>query len=282
MPGPIPSVAQRRVGMELRKLRTAAGRTLDDVAAEMEWSPSKVSRVETGQVRVLARDVRLLCKLLGAGDDVADALAELTKDARLRGWWNAYRDVLESSYIPFEAGAMEVQEWQMELVPALLQTESYVRALMRGGRFAGAEEEVERRVRVRLDRQAALDRPDSPLGLWAVISEGALHRRIGGGEVLIEQLERILTRTNMPNIDVQVLPFEAGAHPTPVTTFTILRFGSADPVVFTALLSGERPVEDPGEATRYQDVFNMLRAQAESPERSRGIIGRAAAAARKS
>lgn len=119
MPEPRFSIAQRRVGLELRRLRTAAGKTLDDVATVMEWSPSKVSRVETGESRILARDVRFLCQALGAEADVAEALVELVKAAKVKGWWEPYRDVLGGNYIPFEAAADEVNEFQMEVVCAL-------------------------------------------------------------------------------------------------------------------------------------------------------------------
>jgi transcriptional regulator with XRE-family HTH domain len=276
MPEPRFSIAQRRVGLELRRLRTAAGKTLDDVATVMEWSPSKVSRVETGESRILARDVHFLCRALGAEADVADALVELVKAAKVKGWWEAYRDVLGGNYIPFEAAADEVNEFQMEVVCGLLQTSAYARAIMRGARLDASDEEIERRVQVRLDRREALDREDKPLRLWSIMSEGALRREIGGRDVLRAQLKHLVEIAEWPNIDIQVLPFEAGAHPALTTGFTVLRFEEADPLVFGSGITLSPEVEDPAERQRMLETFDFLRSAAESPERSRRIIKEAA------
>jgi len=270
------SIGQRRVGLELRRLRARTGRTLEDLATDMEWSASKLSRVENGESRVLTRDVRLLCELLGAEDGVADALVELTKAAKVKGWWEPYRDVLGGNYIPFEAEATEVNEFQMELVCGLLQIPEYTRAIMRGARTDASDEEIARRVQIRMDRQAALDRPVGPLRIWAILSEGALHRRIGGPDVLRAQLRHLAERAERPNIDVQVLPFEAGAHPALTSTFTILRFEQADPLVFGNGINDEPEIEDPAELRRTLATFDWLRAAAESPRRSRRIIVEAA------
>jgi transcriptional regulator with XRE-family HTH domain len=266
------SIAQRRVGLELRRLRIDAGKTLEEVATVMEWSISKLSRLENGESRVLGRDVRLLCELLSAQPGVADALVELVKLAKVKGWWEPYRDVLGGNYVPFEAQADEVNEFQMEVVCGLLQTSAYARAVIRGARSCASDEEIERRVQIRLDRQAALDREHQPLRLWTILSEGALRRQIGGAEVLRGQLKHLVERAERPNIDIQVLPFESGAHPAVTTTFTILRFDGADPLVFGNGIHRNPEVEHPTERQRMLDTFDYLRAAAESPERSLRII----------
>ncbi|MBO0850832.1 MAG: helix-turn-helix domain-containing protein [Pseudonocardia sp.] len=276
MPEPRFSIAQRRVGLELRRLRAAAGKTLDDVATIMEWSPSKVSRVETGESRILARDVHFLCRALGAEADVADALVELVKAAKVKGWWEPYRDVLGGNYIPFEAAADEVNEFQMEVVPGLLQTSAYARAVVRGSAQHRTDEEVERRVQARLDRRDALDREDQPLKLWAIISEGALRREIGGREVLRAQLKHMVERLDKPNIELQVLPFEAGAHPALSTNFIILRFEAGEPLVFGNGFAATPEVEDPSQKSRALDTWVRLQAMAESPDRSRRMLKEAA------
>ena len=272
------SIAQRRVGLELRRLRSETGRTLEDVAGVMEWSSSKLSRVETGESRVLARDVKLLCDLLGAEDGVFDALGELVKAAKVKGWWEPYRDVLGGNYIPFEAEADEVNEFQIEVVCGLLQTSAYIRAIMRGARIDASDEEIERRVQVRLDRQTALYRQDKPLRLWSIISEGALRRQIGGRDVLKKQLQHLVKESERTNIDVQVLPFEAGAHAALTTAFSILRFDGAEALVFDNGIDLNTEVESPVEHIRALDTFNWLRSEAESPQRSRRIVMEAAAA----
>ncbi|WP_037067559.1 helix-turn-helix domain-containing protein [Pseudonocardia acaciae] len=275
MPKPRLSIAQRRVGLELRRLRTEAGKTLEDVGTVMEWSPSKVSRVETGESPILVRDVQLLSYLLGAEPEVSDALVDLVKAAKVKGWWEPYRDVLGGNYIPFEAEADEVNEFQMEVVCGLLQTSAYARAIMRGARLDADDEEIERRVQMRLDRQEALAE-EEPLRLWSIMSEGALRREIGGGDVLRAQLKHLAELTERPNIDVQVLPFDAGAHPAVTCLFTILRFDDAEPLVFGNGLTTNPEIEDPVEKQRMLDAFDFLRAAAESPERSLRIIKEAA------
>jgi transcriptional regulator with XRE-family HTH domain len=272
------SIGQRRVGLELRRLRTEAGRTLEDVSRVMEWSPSKLSRVENGESRVLARDVTLLCELLDAEDGVADALGELVRAAKVKGWWEPYRDVLGGNYIPFEAEADEVNEFQIEVVCGLLQTSAYIRAIMRGARLDASDEEIERRVQVRLDRQTALYRADRPLRLWSIISEGALRRQIGGPDVLKKQLQHLVKESERPNIDIQVLPFEAGAHAALVTAFSILRFDNAEPLVFDNGIDLNSEVEAPTERKRALATFDWLRSEAERPERSRRMITEAAMA----
>jgi transcriptional regulator with XRE-family HTH domain len=272
------SIGQRRVGLELRRLRTEAGRTLEDVSRVMEWSPSKLSRVENGESRVLARDVTLLCELLNAEDGVADALGELVRAAKVKGWWESYRDVLGGNYIPFEAEADEVNEFQIEVVCGLLQTSAYIRAIMRGARLDASDEEIERRVQVRLDRQAALYRADRPLRLWSIISEGALHRQIGGPDVLKKQLQHLVKESERPNIDIQVLPFEAGAHASLSAAFSILRFANAEPLVFDNGIDINSEVEAPTERKRALATFDWLRSEAERPDRSRRMIAEAAMA----
>jgi transcriptional regulator with XRE-family HTH domain len=272
------SIGQRRVGLELRRLRTEAGRTLEDVSRVMEWSPSKLSRVENGESRVLARDVTLLCELLNAEDGVADALGELVRAAKVKGWWESYRDVLGGNYIPFEAEADEVNEFQIEVVCGLLQTSAYIRAIMRGARLDASDEEIERRVQVRLDRQAALYRADRPLRLWSIISEGALRRQIGGPDVLKKQLQHLVKESERPNIDIQVLPFEAGAHASLSAAFSILRFANAEPLVFDNGIDINSEVEAPTERKRALATFDWLRSEAERPDRSRRMIAEAAMA----
>lgn len=276
MPQPRLSIAQRRVGLELRRLRTAAGKTLEDVAIVMEWSPSKVSRVETGESPILVRDVQLLSYLLGAEPEVSDALVDLVRAAKVKGWWEPYRDVLGGNYIPFEAKADEVNEFQMEVVCGLLQTSAYARAIMRGARLDASDEETERRVQMRLDRREALDREDEPLRLWSIMSEGALRREIGGPDVLRAQLKHLVEIAERPNIDIQILPFKAGAHPALTCAFTVFRYDDAEPLVFGNGVTMNPEIEDPAEKQHMLETFDYLRAAAESPERSVRIIKEAA------
>lgn len=147
---------------------------------------------------------------------------------------------------------------------------------MRAGRTNASDQEIERRVDVRLERQAALVREDRPLRVWSVISEGTLRRQIGGPQTMRDQLLHLIEQMDQPNIDVQVLPFSAGAHPSLGSTFTILRFDEAEPLVFGNGINYSPEIEDPAEKQHALDSFDWLRATAESPNRSRRIIQEAA------
>ncbi|WP_037076566.1 helix-turn-helix domain-containing protein [Pseudonocardia spinosispora] len=279
MPPPLKnSVAQRRVGLELRRLRSEAGRTLSDVATAMEWSIAKLSRVENGEGPILGRDVRFLCDMLDAEPGVADALVELVRQARTPGWWEPYRNVLGNNYIPFEASATEVHEFQLELICGLLQTPPYTRAIMRQSAREDTEDQLEQRVELRQQRQAALRRGDKPLRLWTVLSEGALLRQVGSPDIMQAQLLHLVDQSERPNIDVQILPFTATERPPMGTTFMILHFEAGDPLVFSGGISSVHEVEEPRDQRRALVAFDRLRAAAASPEDSRRIIMEAAKA----
>ena len=275
-----PTVKRRRLAAELHAYREQAGLTIDDVAEQLEWSAAKVSRIENARVRVLPRDVRHLLRIYGVKEDGREwnILLTLAREAHQKGWWHAYGDALGESlqtYIGLEAAAISLRTYEPECVPGLLQTEEYARAVIGAGRSAGTEEENERYVQLRMARQAKLAQ-SSPPELWAVLNEGAIRRLVGGSAVMRDQLGLLLDAGGQPNITVQVVPFDVGAHMGMGGAFIMLSFPEpADPdVVYVNYSTGAVFLEKPAELERSALIFNHLRATALSVGQSRDLISR--------
>jgi hypothetical protein len=194
------------------------------------------------------------------------ALLNLAREANTPGWWHAYSDVLPAwlePYVGLEAAASVIRTYQIQLVPGLLQTEAYARALIRQG-SAATEEEIGRRGELRASRQEILRRPDAPQ-LWAVVDEGALRRPVGSREVVRGQLRYLAEMADHPAVTLQVLPFSTGAHPAMGGPFTILRFAEPDlaDVVYIEQLTSALYLEKPAEVDSYLEVMEQLCLQAE-------------------
>ncbi len=270
-----PTVRRRRLALELRRLREAAKLTCEEVAERLECSASKISRVETGRVSVSPRDVRDMLEIYGTPPDQRDSLVQLARDSRQKGWWHAYGDTVQphlATYLGLESAAVEIRMYEVSLIPGLLQTEDYARAVIAAGTVNSPRADVERQVALRMERQR-LTRT-SPPKVWAVLDEAALRRQVGGPEVMRMQLEYLLELTNLPNVSLQVIPFFGGAHPAMGRPFVILVFGERiDPdVVYLEDLTSALWVENVDEVDRYNVFFNHLRATALSFEESAGLI----------
>src|SRR6266853_228704 len=175
-----PTVRRRRLALELRRLREAARLTCEEVAEHLECSTSKVSRIETGRVSVSPRDVRDMLDLYGVSAQQGASLVQLARDSRQKGWWHAYSDTIQpqfATYIGLESAASEIRIYEVNLIPGLLQTEDYARAVIRAGMMNSPSEDVERSVALRMARQPAVTRDDPPK-VWAVMDEAALRRRV--------------------------------------------------------------------------------------------------------
>ncbi|SHG02198.1 helix-turn-helix domain-containing protein [Streptoalloteichus hindustanus] len=270
-----PTVRRRRLAMELRRLREAAGRTNEEVARHLGCSPSKISRIELGRRPASPGDVRLLLDFYGVDGNEADALLAMAKAAKQKGWWHVYEDALPESFQVFvglESEASGIRTFEPLLVPGLMQTEDYARAVLLTA--VGADpSDVQRRVEVRMNRQKILQRRE-PVHLWVLLDEAVLHRPVGGTAVMREQLERLLAEASEPHITLQVLPFEAGAHPAMSGAFVILDFpSSADPtIVYLDSLTGGLYTEKSAEVQRFSLVWEHLRAKACAPDESAAII----------
>ena len=271
-----PTVRRRRLALELRRLREAARLTCEEVADHLECSASKISRVETGRVSVSPRDVRDMLELYGVPADQRESLVQLARDSRQKGWWHAYSDTMQpqmATYIGLESAASEIRIYEVSLIPGLLQTEDYARAVIRAGMVNSPAEDIERRVALLMARQPAVVRDDPPK-VWAVLDEAALRRRVGGSGLMRLQLEHLLAQAALPNVAVQVIPFAGGAHPAMGRPFIILVFPERvdTDVVYLEDLTSALYLEDVAEVDRYNVFFNHLRATALSFDDSAALI----------
>lgn len=267
-----PTVRRRRLGAELRQRRERAGLSLEVVAERLECSQSKISRIETGHTSVTVRDVRDMLAIYEATDAEIEELSELARDARQKAWWHPYTQVLSSAYVGLEAEARRVRTYEQLVVPGLLQTENYARAMMQTFPKRPAEE-ISDRIRVRMQRQSLLDREDD-FNLWVVLDEAALSRPVGGDEVMREQLRRLLNAAERPNVKIQLLPFEIGAHAGMDGTFAILDFDQIrdQSIVFAENATGGLFIDKYDEVQRYLRLFDIVHTAALGPEHTAARI----------
>jgi transcriptional regulator with XRE-family HTH domain len=262
-----PTARRRRLAMELRRLREEVGLTIESVAARMECSASKISRTENAQVAPTARDVRFLLGIYGVTDDKCEELVQVAREARQKAWWHPYNDVARGPYVGLEAAASTIQAYEALLIPGLMQTREYARAASRAARPDLAPEVIERKVDLRLARQKLLDEADPP-DVWLVLDEAALHRPVGGREVMRDQLQRLTEVADRTNVTVQILPYDAGEHAGMDGAFVILGFPDPeDPdVVYLDNATGGLYLETDEELRRYTLMFDHLRAAALKPD----------------
>jgi transcriptional regulator with XRE-family HTH domain len=280
-PSSSPTVRRRRLAAEMRRLRQASKLTIEQVAESLEWSPGKVSKIENARVSVLPRDARRLLDVYGVTEGTErELLLSLARESRERGWWQQYGETVPewfATYVGLEAEASAIATYQAETVPGLLQTQRYAAALHRAELMNATEEEIERHVALRMERQAHLTEPDAPQ-LWVVLNEAVLRRVVGGREVMREQLVKLTEAANSPNITLQVLPFGAGAHASMDSAFSIVSF---DPPTDGDIVYFEHPtcslyLEKAHEVARYRLVYEHLRAASLSLDESRRLIARSA------
>ncbi len=280
-PSSSPTVRRRRLAAELHRLRQESRLTIEQVAEALEWSPGKVSKIENARVSVLPRDARKLLDTYGVPEgQERDLLLSLARESRARGWWQQYGDAVPewfATYVGLEVEASAISVYQAEVVPGLLQTRRYAVALHRAAMMNVTEEEIERSVAVRMERQARLSEPDAPR-LWVVLSEAVIRRVVGERAVMHEQLLRLIEAASAPNITLQVLPFSAGAHASMDSAFSIVGF---DPPTDGEVVYFEHPtcslyLEKPDEVARYRLVYEHLRAASLSLDESRRLLVRAA------
>ncbi|TXS46204.1 XRE family transcriptional regulator [Streptomyces sp. uw30] len=278
-----PAVRRRKLGAELRALRTGAGLTSGEAARLAGWHQSKVSRIETGASGVKPADVRLLLDVYGVEDaqlrELLLVLAGSDESGGRHHWWHAYRGVLPPTYrdfISLESQASAMRTLETSVVPGLLQTPEYARAVTRvavGGLDPDADERLDALVAVRLARQDVL-RGDPPLRLSAVLDEAVLRREIGGPEVMAGQLNRLMEAARLPQVRLQVLPFNAGEHVGITGPFVIFSFSSTSDLDVVVLdhLTSSLYLERKEDLQAYTEAFNALRIHALSPEESLDYI----------
>lgn len=269
---PDPSVQRRRLRLELRKAREAAGLRQAEVAKAMDWSPSKLIRIESGQVSISTNDLRALLAHYSVKDSRrSTTLLELAKSSRGTSFYDQYVPVLKPGfrdYLAYEGTASVIRQYDPVVVSGLLQTEEYARALLSGS--AGmSEENVERAWAVRQHRQEVHDR-ENPPEMFFVIDETALRREVGGRRTMLRQAERLKDFAAQQHITLQVMPFAAGAHPGLLGNFILLEFSEADleDLVHIETVEDITIRDDADFIARYSDRFQLLERMSLSPEDS--------------
>jgi transcriptional regulator with XRE-family HTH domain len=263
-----PPVRRRLLGAALRRYREATGYGVDDAARILECDRSKISRIETGQRGIRPKELRELLTEYGVDEGQRNAMVAIARQTGQRGWWQSYGHVLSDAYqdyIIMETTAAAISTYESQLVPGLLQTEDYARAIAAADVAYETRERQDEFVAVRLARQRVLT-GDSPLKLWVILSEGALRQQVGGRKIMQAQLKRLAEMADeLPNVTVQVLPFAVGAHAaTSCGPFAILKFPDAPGlgVVYLEAHTGGIYLETEADVARYNLVIEHLRASA--------------------
>jgi len=271
---------RRQLGAELRRLRDRTGRTVADVAHELSWSESKLSRIETASIGIRKLDLERLLGVYGVDGKELTKLAVLAAQSRQKAWWEAYGDALPDpyeTYIGFEAEASSMFIYEAQIVPGLLQTAEYASAIMQAELADDRPEIIGPRIAVRMARQAVLER-DPPPQVCAILDEDVLRRPIGGHDVLRRQMLRLVEASGRPTITIQILPFSVGAHRGLAGSFTVLEFaGVSEPsMVYCDGMTGGVFRSKPEELRSYVMCFEALRAAALSPKDSVDLISQVA------
>jgi hypothetical protein len=273
-------VTARRIvlGAQLRRLRERAGISRADAGYVIRASDSKVSRLELGRVAFKERDVADLLSTYGVTDPgEREAFLEMVRNANQPGWWRRYNDVTPpwfQDYVGLEESATRIQTYQLQFAPGLLQTETYMRAILTRGRPEYAPPDTERRISVRLKRQKLITGVNPPK-LWAIMDESVLHRPVGGRRVLREQIEHLLDMARMPHITIQIVPNHLSGYAAE-GAFTILRFAEAElpDVIYIEHLGGAVYLDSLDEIELYARTLDRLAVDAETPDRSRQLMAK--------
>jgi transcriptional regulator with XRE-family HTH domain len=271
-----PTVRLRRLAAALRRLRADSGLTREEVEEQTGVNPGTLYRLESARSRPQKRTLIALLNLYEVTGDLRADLLDLSKNADGQGWLRPYHAELPeeyAAYISFESEARATRNYESLYIPGLLQTEDYARSAIHGTLPTATGEEVENRVRARMERQERLA-GESPVELWAIADEAAIRRQVGGPKVMRAQLEHLLAAARQPNITVQVIPYDVGAHPGMPGSFIYMEFTDpADPdLVYVDTLAGDLFLESDDDLRLYASMFDHLRAIALSPAKTKGLI----------
>ena len=278
------TVPRRQLGRYLRDLRNSQRLTVRAAATQLEWSEAKIWRIETGQVGLRSLDVEAMCKIYGATPELTQALMGLAKETKARGWWHSYGDVIPEGfnvYIGLEEAAASIAWYESELVPGLLQTEGYARAIISTEHEEA--EEVDRRVQLRIARQSLLTRVTAAPELSIVLNEAIIRRPVGGTEIMSGQIRQLLDASELQNVALRIMPFSAGLHYGIMSgPFVILRFplngdgrASEPPTVYVDGYTGDLYLDKTREIERYDEAFNGIWSAALDEQASQDLLRQA-------
>jgi len=272
-----PTALRIALGAQLRRLRESSQLTTQEAAEAIRATHSKISRLERGRSAARQRDVADLLSLYGVSDEAErEQLLALARPANAPGWWQQYNDILPrwlELYIGLERAASIIRSYEVQFVHGLMQIEPYARAVILIANAHAPAEEIDRRVSMRMTRQRLLTQPGAP-EIWAVLDEAALRRSPDGPKVMRAQLEHLLQITDLPNVTLQIVPFDAGPHAAAGGPFTILRFPEPDlpDVVYLEQLNSALYLDQPDDVTGYVTIMDQLCVQAETGAASKDIL----------
>ncbi|MFB7509249.1 helix-turn-helix domain-containing protein [Streptomyces broussonetiae] len=272
-----PTVLRMILGRRLQDMRLDAGASLEDAAKALRVKTLTIRRLEKAEVALKPLYVEKLLETYGADRQVIDEFVDLAEQANQPGWWHSYRDAVPSwftAYVSLETSAKTLRTYEPQYVTGLLQTPDYARAVLRGGLPHGSEEELARRVELRLRRQSLLEREDAPT-LWVVMEEAVLHRAVGSPEVMREQIERLLNVSELEHVSVDIVPFAAGAHVGACAPFTYFRFEEPElpDIVYSELLSASVYLDQRADVVAHLEAHSRM-ALLTSSEDSRALLNR--------
>ncbi|MEU6057183.1 helix-turn-helix transcriptional regulator [Streptomyces sp. NPDC047097] len=272
----LPTARLRRLAREMRRLRSEAGLTREEIAASTAINQATLYRLEYAKGRPQKRTLLTLLKEYGVEESQREAILALSSQADEQGWLRPYHADLPDElvgYISFESEARSVRNYESLFIPGLLQTEDYARAVIRGVLPTVTAMEVEQRVQARIERQSVFEK-DQPLELWAIVDEAALRRVVGNPKIMAEQLDHLVKVAAEPHVTLQVIPFGGGAHPGMLGGFVVMDFPDPDDpqLAYTETASGELFLEADEDIRRCGQSFDHLRALALSPGHSASLI----------
>ncbi|WP_093838457.1 helix-turn-helix domain-containing protein [Streptomyces aidingensis] len=272
-----PTVGQLVLGRRLQDLRKRAGLKREDAARVLHVAPATVRRMETAEVALKIPYVRLLLDAYGTPAEEAETFVRLAEEANRPGWWHRFRDVLPdwfSVHVSLESAARVIRGFEPHLVPGLLQTEDYARAVLRAGSVTPTtEEETERHVALRMARQSLLAREDAP-HLWVLVDETALRRPVGGPGVMRGQIDKLLREVERPNVTFQIIEFATGFHPASYGPFVLFRFELPElpDMVYVEYLTGAVYLDERNEVASHLALLDRMSAQAATARRTKEIL----------
>jgi hypothetical protein len=271
------TVLRMLLGAQLRRLRETAGIPAEKAGYEIRASRSKISRMETGRVGFKLRDIEDLLALYGLHDEKERAkILALARRSRQPEWWTRYNDILPDwfeTYLGLESAAVAIRSFETQFVPGLFQTADYARAVTRLGHQAASDEEIGRRVGLRLKRQELLSGAHPPR-VWAVMDEAVLRRPVGGATVMRAQLWHLVAAARPVNVTLQVVPFARGGHAAASGSFSVLRFAERDlpDVVYMEQLTSAVYLDQRPDVEHYLEVVDQLSGEALTPAETTRFI----------
>ncbi|MGW6400750.1 helix-turn-helix domain-containing protein [Streptomyces sp. NPDC055134] len=272
-----PTVLRMILGRRLQDMRLGAGASLENAAKALRVTTLTIRRLEKAEVALKPLYVEKLLETYGADRQEIDEFVDLAEQANEPGWWHSYRDAVPSwftAYVSLETDAKTLRTYEPQYVTGLLQTPDYARAVLRGGLPNGSEEELSRRVELRLRRQSLLEGEDAPT-LWVVMEEAVLHKAVGSPDVMREQIERLLDVSELAHISIDIVPFAAGAHVGACAPFTYFRFEEPElpDIVYSELLSASVYLDQRADVVAHLEAHSRM-ALLTSSEDSRALLNR--------